>query len=229
MLLYVVDSWRKAIDTHKFVVAGFLDLAKAFDCVNYDILLDKLTHYGVVCNAHSWFESYLSGRQQAVKFGGCLSAWGSVRVGVPQGSILGPLLFSIFVNDLPSVVNYAQLNMYADDTELHCCGEDLQSVQDDLQSDLYRIQDWLQANRLQLNVSKSAIMLIGSWQKLRGRSVTVSINGKPLASITSTRYLGVLIDQHLNWKLHINHVLNRVRSKLYALHRLKPLPGHLLF
>ena len=103
------------------------------------------------------------------------------------------------------------------------------SVQDDLQSDLYRIQDWLQANRLQLNVSKSAIMLIGSWQKLWGRSVTVSINGKPLASVTSTRYLGVLIDQHLSWKLHINHVLNRVRSKLYALHRLKPLPGHLLF
>ena len=210
-------------------MAGFLDLAKAFDCVNHDILLDKLTHYGVVGNAHSWFESYLCGRQQAVKFGGCLSAWGSVRVGVPQGLILGPLLFSIFVNDLPSVVNYAQLNMYADDTELHCCGEDLQSVQDDLQSDLYRIQDWLQANRLQLNVSKSAIMLIGSWQKLRGRSVTVSINVKPLASVTSTRYLGVLIDQHLNWKLHINHVLNRVRSKLYALHRLKPLPGHLLF
>ena len=229
VLLYVVDSWRKAIDTRKFVVAGFLDLAKAFDCVNHDILLDKLTHYGVVGNAHSWFESYLCGRQQAVKFGGCLSAWGSVRVGVPQGSILGPLLFSIFVNDLPSVVNYAQLNMYADDTELHCCGEDLQSVQDDLQSDLYQIQDWLQANRLQLNVSKSAIMLIGSWQKLRGRSVTVSINGKPLASVTSTRYLGVLIDQHLNWKLHINHVLNQVRSKLYALHRLKPLPSHLLF
>ena len=126
VLLYVVDSWRKAIDTCKFVVAGFLDLAKAFDCVNHDILLDKLTHYGVVGNAHSWFESYLCGRQQAVKFGGCLSAWGSVRVGVPQGSILGPLLFSIFVNDLPSVVNYAQLNMYADDTELHCCGEDLQ-------------------------------------------------------------------------------------------------------
>ena len=80
---------------------------------------------------------------------------------------LGLLLFSIFVNDLPSVVDHAQINMYAHDTELHCCGEDLQSVQNDLQSDLYRIQDWLQANRLQLNISKSMIMLIGSWQKLR--------------------------------------------------------------
>ena len=114
-----------------------MDLARAFDCVNHDILLDKLAHYGVVGKAHAWFESYLCGRQQTVKFDGSLSAWGSVRVGVPQGSILGPLLFSIFVNDLPSVVDHAQINMYADDTKLHCCGEDLQCVQNDLQSDLY--------------------------------------------------------------------------------------------
>ena len=128
-------------------------------------------------NAHAWFESYLSGRRQAVKFDGSLSAWSSIGVDVPQWSILGPLLFSIFVNDLPSVVDHAQINMYVDDTELHCYGEDLQSVQNDFQPDLHRVQDWLQANRLQLNVSKSMIKLTGSWQKLRNRSVSVSING----------------------------------------------------
>ena len=142
---------------------------------------------------------------------------------------MGPLLFSIFVNDLPNVVTHAQINMYADDTELHCCGEDLRNVQCDLQLDLCKVQDWLQANRLQLNVSKSVIMLIGSWQKLRNLSVSVSINGRALASVTSTRYIGGLIDQHLTWKLHIANVLKRIRSKLYALYHLKPLPGHLLF
>ena len=139
-------------------------------------------------------------------------------------------LFScIFVNDLPNVVTHAQINMYADDTELHCCGEDLWNVQCDLQLDLCKVQDWLQANRLQLNVSKSVIMLIGSWQKLRNQSVSVSINSRALASVTSTRYLGVLIDQHLMWKLLVANVLKGIRSKLYALYHLRPLPGHLLF
>jgi len=85
---------------------------------------------------------------------------------VPQGSILGLLLFSIFVNDLPTVVEHAEVNMYADDTELHCCGNSLQTVESNRQSDLDRIHCWLQANRLQLNISKSIIMLLGSWQKL---------------------------------------------------------------
>ena len=111
---------------------------------------------------HAWLESYLYGFQQAVKFDDSLSAWDSVKIGVPQGSILGPLLFSIFVNDLPNVVAHVQINMYADDTVLHCCGEDLWNVQNDVQFDLCRVQNWLQANRLQLNVSRSVIMLIGS-------------------------------------------------------------------
>ena len=191
MLLYVVDSWHKAIDACTFVVAGFLDLAKAFDCVNHYILLDKLAHYGVVGGAQAWLESCLCGCQPAVKFDDSLSAWNSITVGAPQGSILGPLLFSIFVNDLPNMVAHVQINMYADDTELHFCDEDLQNVQNDLQFDFCRVQDWLRANRLQLNVSKSVIMLIGSWQKLQNQSVSVSINRKALAFVTSTCYLGV--------------------------------------
>ena len=130
--------------SHQGTVANLVSL-KVFSYSIAQLFLDKLAHYGVVGKAHAWFESYLCGCQQTVKFDGSLSAWGSVRVGVPQGSILGPLLFSNFVNDLPSVVDHAQINMYADDTELHCCGKDLQRVQDDLQSDLYRVQDWLQA------------------------------------------------------------------------------------
>ena len=103
-------------------------------------------------DAHAWLENYLCGHQQAVKFDDSLSAWGSVKVGIPQGSILGSLLFSVFVIDLPNVVDHAQINMYADDTALHCCGEDLWNIQNDLQFDLCRVHDWLWANRLQLNL-----------------------------------------------------------------------------
>ena len=143
VLLHVVDDWRRAIDDGKFIAAGFLDLAKAFDCVNHSILLSKLKQYGVMGSASLWFESYLCDRQQCVSFQGNLSEWGAISVGVPQGSILGLLLFSIFANDLPRVVSYSQINLYADDTELHCCGRNLSSVQHDFQYDLGAIQVWL--------------------------------------------------------------------------------------
>ena len=116
--------------------------------------------------ALAWFRSYLSNRRQCVKYGGFQSRRGFIDVGVPQGSILEPVLFSIFVNDLPAVVEHSSVNMYADDTELHCSGDKIQHVQNDLQSGLFRVQGWLQANR-QLNVTKSVIIVLGSWQKLR--------------------------------------------------------------
>ena len=129
VLLCVVDCWRRAIDDGKFVVVGYLDLAKAFNCIDHNILLTKLKQYGIVGSTYLWFESYLFNRWQRVSFQGCLSEWGTVSVGVPQGSILGPLLLSIYVNDLPAVVKHFQINMYADNTELHFCGHDLLSVQ----------------------------------------------------------------------------------------------------
>ena len=113
-----------------------------------------------------------------------------------------------------------------------CSGDDLQSVQDDLQSDINQIQTWLQANRLQLNVSKSAIMMLGSWKKLRDRCVSIylngELNGKALTQVTTICYLGVIIDQNLTWTSHVNCVLRKVRCKLCVLQRLRPLPGRLL-
>ena len=132
-----------------------------------------------------------------------MSEWGVVSVGVPQGSILGPLLFSIYVNDLPTVVRHSQLNMFADDTELHLSGRDLSSVQQVFQCDLDAIQAWLCVNRLQLNVSKSVVMLIGTRQRTNHRNVSVHINGQVLTQVPHTKYLGVFIDQHLTWQKHI--------------------------
>ena len=114
----------------------FLDLAKAFDCVDHAILLKKSTGYGICGDVHSWLRSFLCNRTQQVIFKGNLSSEGPITVGVPQGSILGPLLFSIYVNDLPNVVSTSDINMFADDTELHYCHGDLPTVECALQADL---------------------------------------------------------------------------------------------
>ena len=158
-----------------------------------------------------------------------MSEWGTVSVGVPQGSILGPLLFSVYVNDLPTVVSYSQMNMYADDTELHLCGHDLISVQRDIQCDLDAIWAWLCVNRLQLSVSKSVVMLIGTRQKINHHNVTVRISGQALTQVPHTKYLGVFIDQHLTWQKHTEYVLQRIRGKVHCLYRLRPLSDEILF
>ena len=118
--------------------------------------------------------------------------------------------------------------MYADDTQLYCCGTDLNVVQEQFQQDVNRVQGWMQSNRLQLNVSKSALMLIGSRQKVKGHGVSILIGDRILPQVKSTKYLGVVIDQHLTWQSHIEYILKKIRTKIYGLHRLKPIPASLL-
>ena len=152
VLLHVSDSWLRAIDAGQYVGAIFLDLAKAFDCVNHDILLQKLDHYGIRGDTYEWMRSFLCGRTQQVCIQDTFSSRGVITVGVPQGSILGPLLFSIYVNDLPNSVNTCDINMFADDTELHYCHSHLQRVEEVLQNELEQVSNWMTVNRLKLNV-----------------------------------------------------------------------------
>ena len=228
VLLYVTDTWRKAIDEGKYVGAIFLDLAKAFDCVNHEILLSKLSRYNIVGDVHNWISSYLENRTQQVLYKGQLSTRGNVSIGVPQGSILGPLLFSIYINDMPSIVLTSDMSMYADDIEMHCTGNDLATVEQNLQEDLHRIESWMISSRLKFNSKKSVVMLIGSRQKIGDKSIKITVSDTQLDQVSVTRYLGVMIDSHLTWDDHTNLVLNRTRTKLASIGRLKPLPLNLL-
>ena len=127
-----------------------------------------------------------------------------------QGSILGPLLFSIYVNDLHNVVKVCELHLYADDMELHCNNVDLSSVEIDLQGDLQCVHLWLSVNRLTLSIKKSNVMLIGSCQKLRGNDLHVTVDGKQLSHVSSVKYLDFHLDEHLTWHQHTANVLQRV-------------------
>ena len=150
-----------------------------------------------------WCANYLSSRRQRVCFQGSVSNWGTVHAGVPQGSILCPLLFSIYMNDLPSVVHGSQLNMHCDDMELHCSSGDLLSAQCGLQSDMDSVDFWLRTNQLSLSVGKSHVMLIGSRQKLRDGDLCINISRKQLSRVLLLKYLGVYIDENLTWLKHI--------------------------
>ena len=149
-----------------------------------------------------------------------MSSEGLITVGVPQGSILGPLLFSIYVNDLPNVVSTSDINMFADDTKLHYCHGDLSTVERALQADLENISTWLSVNRLKLNVSKSQCMLIGSRQRIGEKCLHLMLSGDALRQVSTTKYLGIHIDQHLTWNSHMDYILNRVRGKLYCISQL---------
>ena len=226
--MHVTDSWHRAIDESKFTAAAFLDISKAFDCVNHDILLSKLACHGVLDHSLVWFTSYLSCRRQKVCMQGLSSMWGEIHVGVPQGSILGPLLFSIYMNDLPTVVQFCELYLYADDMEMHCSNANLAGAEYDMQQNIHSVNSWLYVNLLTVSIRKSNVMLIGSLQELRNYDLCVTVDGKQLSCVSSVRYLGLHIDENLSWHQHTANVTQRVYSRIHCLNHLRPLPADLL-
>ena len=144
----------------------FLDLKKAFDTVDHDILIKKLEFYGIKNNTLRWFISYLSHRKQVCKVGMSVSNSENIKTGVPQGSNLGPLLFLLYINDLPKCLDSSVPALFADDTNLTISGTTATEIQDNLEIELNKVHMWLLANKLTLNAKKTEFMLIGSRQRL---------------------------------------------------------------
>ncbi|CAB4038784.1 Hypothetical predicted protein [Paramuricea clavata] len=180
----------------------FLDLRKAFDTVDHKILIKKLKIYRVQNTALKWFISYLFDRKQFCKVGSAASSTKNIRCGGPQGSNLGPLSFLLHVNDLPNCLRHTSAKMYADDTNLTACSDDINNLQANLNSDLNNIiHQWIVANKLTLNVGKTEYMIIGTRQKFKNFSSKININigGKNLTQVVSKKVLGIIIDGQLRW------------------------------
>ena len=219
----MTDLWRKAIDSGHLTGVVFLDLAKAFDCIDHSILLNKLPYYGVRKSSHAWLCSYLQARQQRVRLSNEFSDWGEITHGVPQGSILGPLLFSLYINDLPSVINKSKTDIFADDTTIHYSSPSASEVENSLQCDMAAVGTWMISNKLKLNHPKTVAMLIGTRQRLNAHKITIVVDDKPIKQVCTKTYLGVKIDNHLSWEHHIDSLVAKARGKLHAIRRMMPL------
>ena len=206
----------------------FLDLSKAFDTLDHNLLLDKLYAFGFNRSAVQWFKSYLSDRSQSVCINGISSDHEPVSFGVPQGSVLGPLLFIMYVNDLPRAVNNCNIELYADDTLLYFASKSVSTIESNLNLDLLNVIHWLRANFLSLNIDKTKMMLIGTHQRLATVSnFTVQANGHNIERVNKFKYLGVVVDQNLSWKDHIEYIGKKISSRLGMLRRArKVLPRH---
>lgn len=193
-------------------------MAKAFDSISHTILLRKLQKYGVRGIALKLFESYLSNRSQFVKVNGVKSSLRHIIFGVPQGSILGPLLFLIFINDLPDATNLF-VKLFADDTFLCAQNTNFTLLENEVNTELDKVADWLSANKLTLNVKKSKYMILSRKRHIPPLSVLIKENS--LEQCSSYKYLGIYIDDNLNWNSHIHYITKKVLKACGAIAKLR--------
>ena len=218
-LISLCDRISAAIDRKEYSVGIFLDLSKAFDTVNHAILLKKLHVYGIRGLALDWIKSYLSNRYQYVQYNGCDSAFQNVSCGVPQGSILGPLLFLLYINDITNVSGILHLILFADDTSVFFSHHDPTSLTNIIQTELQKLSLWFKANKLSLNIDKTKFMVFTPRQKRNKLNITLVIDDKQIKETKDNIFLGVVIDEHLSWKSHISNVANKISKSIGIIYK----------
>ena len=220
-LLDIIENIKEKLDEKTFSCGVFIDLEKAFDTVNHDILLKKLHFYGVRGITNQWFKCYLSNRKQRVKLNAKTSSYLNVTCGVPQGSILGPLLFLIYINDMKNSVKHSTLHHFADDTNLLCSDKNDNILKRKINEDLKLIYVWLCANRLSLNVDKTEFIVFRPPRKKLLDRFTLKLNGTVLYESTKIKYLGVILDSSLSWKHHIFELRKKLSRAVGILYKMK--------
>lgn len=222
-LLDCSNEWFVNMDRGLYNLVVFLDLKKAFDTVNHDILLAKLELYGIKDPTLKLFKSYLSHRTQFCHVNGKFSDSIPISYGVPQGSVLGPLLFLIYINDLPNCLERTTARLFADDTNITASGKSIEEAEVALNYDLHNIKEWLLANKLCLNIVKTEYILIGSRYKINEltEQPRVFIGDEPVRRVSETKALGVKIDQFLTWDSHIDSISKKISAGISAIRKIR--------
>ena len=225
-LISMIDSWLKAMNDGKYVGCLMIDFRKAFDLVDHSILLQKLKLYRCDDNSLSWFESYLSDRTQRVSMNNKCSSSEHIKYGVPQGSILGPLMFLIFINDLPLALKdiVTSIDLYADDTTIYDIQSDMQKLQQNLQKSLSLLNKWCRENGMVINTDKTKVMLITSRQKryhLQIDDLKLNLNNSDLKLSSNEKILGIQIEDTLVWNEHFKYISKKIAPSLWLLSQIK--------
>ena len=227
LLLLLTETWKKAVDQGNKVGVNFVDFKKAFDTINHNILKDKLQAAGISGPFHEWIASYLTNRRQYVVVNGERSDIKLVEVGVPQGSLLGPRLFVIYVNDLPDSTPLGYIHMFADDTTIYYIGKDPEEIVDALNVMLQAFYVWCQRNQLTVHTGKTEAMYI-SCSPFVGPLREINFGEDTIEFKQESKCLGVVIDNRLSWKPQVEAVCKKFLSKIRFLRRLKSLPTRTL-
>ncbi len=222
----VIDRITQQMDNGETPFNVYLDLSKAFDTLDHNILMEKLKHYGV---RNTLIENYLSNRQQYVEIEGKKSAMSTIMTGVPQGSILGPLLFIIYMNDISFASDLFNAIIYADDSTLNGTLSAFNTNGNNnvnINQELNKVSDWLKVNKLSLNVSKTKCMVFHTPQK-QIANLSLEIDGVAIEQVSEFNFLGILISEHLNWKSHVEYIAGKLSRTNGILNKIKHyLPLH---
>jgi hypothetical protein len=216
------EDWKKALDDNKFITAILMDLSKAFDCLPHNSLMLKLEDFGLLENSLKLLKSYLENRRQCIKIGNNYSEWDTLIKGVPQGSILGPVLFNVFINDVFHFVQDITIYIYADDNTLSYSDTIINTVVKTLENDSINLIYWFSKNLMKANPDKfQAISItIGPKTNRHNLSFDLNLKGNKITCEENVKLLGVTVDSQLNFDKHISKICKKASQQLNILIRI---------
>ena len=220
-LIQITEKIRQALDKNEYACGTFIDLQKAFDTVNHEILLKKLEHYGIRGIPNNWFRSFLTERYQFTTVSNQSSTKSKISHGVPQGSVLGPLLFLVYINDLNKAIIHNQVHHFADDTNFLITGKSLKKINKYVNHDLRLLCHWLRANKISLNASKTEIIIFKRKNKQIQKHLNFRVSGQKIEITNSVKYLGIQLNDSLTWKTHLISLLPKLNRAIGLLSKIR--------